>query len=642
VSLSTILDNPRLPTPPAVALQVVEKASQSECDLEELIALLRQDSGLCARVLKTVNSGLFGLPRAVGSLKQAVVMLGARPLRSLVLSVSLPAVQISEPDELIRRYWQESATGAVLARQLAIHLRHPEPEDDLVAGLLRDLGILVLREAFPNEYRAVWESALSDRAPLCQREYEVFGMDHTEVGAGLLQEWHLPPEIFLPVRYHHTPNGLGETSRTIDQRTRLLHFASGLAALGGTSADDVGGLLGLAREDFGMDGPALTEFLDSVAPSIREFADILNIKIGSLPNFAAILTAGSEELVRLSVEASRSQIAPAPGAAQPARPPSEEMFAETTFVPVRRSAPEAVLSVKPTARQDALPDFDVGFLYSAHLGTGFRLSNYYEVRAEIGRGGMGIVFKGYDPLLDRFVAIKMLTPERLASAAARERFAREAKTSASIQHENVVVIHAVSDVNGLPYIVMEYVAGSSLQDLLVKGGPLPIPDVIRYGRQIAAGLHAAHLRRVIHRDIKPANILVSESSGNIKITDFGLARVLDQPGLSQQGTLAGTPQFMSPEQFMSGNLDHRSDLFSLGSILYNLCAGSPPFSGESIIVLMDRICRGAPAPIRQRRAGVPNWLEEIINRLLQKAPEDRFESGAQVVEAFERQGRVGA
>src|SRR5262249_2093640 len=158
-------------------------------------------------------------------------------------------------------------------------------------------------------------------------------------------------------------------------------------------------------------------------------------------------------------------------------------------------------------------------------------------------------FKAYDPLLDRFAAVKMMMPQHLVSGDARERFQREARAVAGIQHENVVTIYAVSEVNGLPYLVMEYLPGTNLQDRVEQAGALRMRDVIAFGRQIATGLQAAHARRVIHRDIKPANIMLGSVPGTVKITDFGLARVMDQARLSQDGTVVGTPLYMAPEQF---------------------------------------------------------------------------------------------
>ena len=195
ISISTLLDNPNLPSPPALALQIVEKASQPGCDPSEVVSLLSKDSALCCQVLKTVNSGMFGLKKSVGSLKQAVLMLGVRPLRSLVLSLALPAIRIPDKDEVVMTYWQESVAGAVIARELAVTLRRKDPDDDLVAGLLRDLGILVLREAFPDEYRGLWKSnSKTWTTNQCELESEAFGVNHAEISAAILESWHLPPE----------------------------------------------------------------------------------------------------------------------------------------------------------------------------------------------------------------------------------------------------------------------------------------------------------------------------------------------------------------------------------------------------------------------------------------------------------------
>ena len=282
---------------------------------------------------------------------------------------------------------------------------------------------------------------------------------------------------------------------------------------------------------------------------------------------------------------------------------------------------------------DSLPDFDSGCLSKSHVG-GFRIHGYH-VTEEIGRGGMGVVFRAHDPAQGRAVAIKMLTPERLVLTDARNRFAREAKASAAIQHENVVAIHAVSNIHGLPYVVMEYVGGGSLQRLIDRLGPVPVPDVARYGRQLAAALHAAHERHVVHRDIKPDNILITRDTGSIKITDFGLARCLDDPNHSLPGVVVGTPQYMAPEQYKLAKIDHRTDLFSLGGVLYALCTGMPPFAGRNVAELSRQICTGSHVPIRARRYDLPAWLVELITRLLARSPGARYQSAADVVAAFE-------
>src|SRR5262245_41798470 len=178
-----------------------------------------------------------------------------------------------------------------------------------------------------------------------------------------------------------------------------------------------------------------------------------------------------------------------------------------------------------------------------HLG---RLGSY-EVLGVIGRGGMGVVLKAFDPTLRRKVAIKVLAPQWASHAQARQRFEREARAAAQVRHENVVAIHAVEEADGLPYLVMEYVPGVSLQQELDRGGPFDLEEILQIAAHAAAGLAAAHEQDLIHRDVKPANILL-DADGNVRLTDFGLARAVDDTTLTQTGVIAGTPQYMAPEQ----------------------------------------------------------------------------------------------
>jgi eukaryotic-like serine/threonine-protein kinase len=626
-SLSSVLDNPSLPSPPGIVLQILEKASQPNCDPDEVLAILSKDSGLSAQVLKTVNSGLFGLSKSVGSLRQAVMVLGLRPLRSLVLSLALPAIRITDRDEMVVKYWQESVAGAVIARELARVLRRPDPEDDLMAGLLRDLGFLVFREAFPDEYRTLWKRCgAAWNARQCEEERERFGVDHAEISAVVLESWHLPAEIHQPVRFHHDPAGLTDAPKNLQQRAAMLYFASRLANVH-TSLNGLGELLQFAQQHFAMNQAALVKFLSTIRPAIQEFATLLKVDIGQCPNYSGVIAAGCQELVRLSVEP-KPTVALAGQSTKLGKPaPPEEGLDKTIAYPRPASSP-------PDAAHRTLPEFESGCLKQLPVGGAWL--NGYEIRAILGRGAMGVVFKGFDPSLNRFVAIKMMTPERVVSSEAREWFKREARAAAAIQHENVITIYAVNEMNGLPYLVMEHLSGTSLQDRVDKEGPLPIADVIRFGRQIASGLHAAQGRGVIHRDIKPANILLGTQGGTVKITDFGLARVQNDVLKSQDGIWVGTPAYMAPEQFNAAHVDHRADLFSLGSLLYTLCAGRPPFEGKSIPALMVQVCNNAPAPLRTARPQVPAWLENLINKLQAKLPASRYQSAGDAVQEFDR------
>src|SRR5262245_10674625 len=237
---------------------------------------------------------------------------------------------------------------------------------------------------------------------------------------------------------------------------------------------------------------------------------------------------------------------------------------------------------------------------------------HYEVQQVVGRGGMGVVLKAFDEQLHRVVAIKVMAPQLAASATARKRFVREARAQAAVTHDHVVTIHAVEESGPLPYIVMQFVAGESLQDRLDRAGPLQLHEVLRIGTQAATGLAAAHAQGLVHRDVKPANILLENGVERVKLTDFGLARAADDASLTQSGTVAGTPAFMSPEQAEGKPIDHRSDLFSLGSVLYAMCAGRPPFRAATSMGVLKRVCEETPTPIRETNPEVPDWLAAVV------------------------------
>jgi tRNA A-37 threonylcarbamoyl transferase component Bud32 len=261
----------------------------------------------------------------------------------------------------------------------------------------------------------------------------------------------------------------------------------------------------------------------------------------------------------------------------------------------------------------------------------------YEVEDLLGRGAMSVVLKAYEPALKRWVAIKVLAPELAGDRRARERFAREAQAAASVRHPHVVTIHAVRERNELPFIVMEYLAGGSLQDYLDSYGPLDWQTVVRVGAEIAEGLAAAHTRGLVHRDIKPSNILLPNEAapgdvGPVKIGDFGLARATDEARLTLAGTILGTPMYMSPEQAMCHPLDERADLFSLGSVLYALCSGQEPFAPGSPMAVLRQVCEATSHPIHDLKPETPAWLVAVIERMQAKKPAERFSSAAEVAE----------
>ncbi len=258
----------------------------------------------------------------------------------------------------------------------------------------------------------------------------------------------------------------------------------------------------------------------------------------------------------------------------------------------------------------------------------------YEVMGVLGRGGFGVVLRAYDPALSRTVAIKVLASYLATSAAARSRFAREARAAAAVVHENVVAIHAVDDWKGLPYLVMPYIAGRSVQQRVDHDGPLQVKEILRIGMQTAEGLAAAHAQGLVHRDVKPSNILLENGVERVKLSDFGLARAVDDASLTQSGVVAGTPQYMSPEQANGDAVDHRSDLFGLGSVLYFMGAGHPPFRANSTPAVLLRVCDDQPRPLREINSDIPEGLAAIIAKLHAKNPAHRYASATEVAEVF--------
>ncbi len=262
--------------------------------------------------------------------------------------------------------------------------------------------------------------------------------------------------------------------------------------------------------------------------------------------------------------------------------------------------------------------------------------DHYAFLEIVGHGSMGVVFRARDEKLGRVVAIKMLTPALAKSELARRRFVSEARAAAAVSHENVVAVHAVEDHGPIPYLVMQYVHGKTLQAYIDEHAVVDFTGVVRIGLQIAEGLDAAHQQGLVHRDIKPANILLENSVERVKITDFGLAHAIDDAGASQFASNKGTPAFMSPEQACGMQLDQRSDLYSLGCVLYAMCAGSPPFQTGTTLAMLGRITQDEPRPLRMANPLVPEWLAETVHRLIAKDPAARFQRASDVADELRR------
>ncbi len=259
----------------------------------------------------------------------------------------------------------------------------------------------------------------------------------------------------------------------------------------------------------------------------------------------------------------------------------------------------------------------------------------YRILKELGRGGMGAVYLAFDERLQRKVALKVMLPKATAKATAKDRFLREARAAACISSDYVVSIHEADEIDGTPYIALQYLQGYPLDEYLKKKGLPSLPQVVRIGQETALGLAAAHKLGLVHRDIKPGNIWLEAPNGRVKILDFGLAKPVEEADgkeLTASGALVGTPAYMAPEQGLGLALDGRADLFSLGCLLYRLSTGRLPFDRPGLMATVMAVINEEPPPVRELNPQVPEALAELIQRLMAKNPAARPADAAAVAD----------
>jgi len=271
------------------------------------------------------------------------------------------------------------------------------------------------------------------------------------------------------------------------------------------------------------------------------------------------------------------------------------------------------------------------------LRPGALLDGRYEVKEVLGMGGMGVVYRAFDRELQEPVAIKTLRPEAMSGdPVALERFKQEIRLARKIAHRNVVRTYDLGQVNGMYYLTMEYVEGTSLKQLISSRGKLPMPVTLTIGKQLCRALEVAHAEGVIHRDIKPQNMVV-EPSGFLKVMDFGIARLANPPkgkGLTEAGMSIGTPDYMSPEQLSGGELDLRSDLYSAGVVLFECVTGRVPFEAETTWSLIAKHLEEEPPDPRALNAEVPEALARVILKAMGKDRDARFATAAEMHDAL--------
>jgi serine/threonine protein kinase len=259
----------------------------------------------------------------------------------------------------------------------------------------------------------------------------------------------------------------------------------------------------------------------------------------------------------------------------------------------------------------------------------------YQITDEIGRGGMGIVYRAYDVDLQRYVALKVLLPHLVSDAPLLERFRREAVTVANLKHPNIVTLHDVGSSAGYYYLVMELLQGHTLRQEIQNVGALPLPQVTHIVQQLASALDYAHQQDVIHRDVKASNVVLGDGQ-HATLTDFGLAKLRQQVSITQAGLTIGTLECMAPEQISEDTIDHRADIYALGVITYEMLCGCLPYAGHTPHQLLQDILFTPPAPITQVNPNLPGEVEQVLARALAKRPDDRFYSAGEMAVALQR------
>ena len=263
-----------------------------------------------------------------------------------------------------------------------------------------------------------------------------------------------------------------------------------------------------------------------------------------------------------------------------------------------------------------------------------RSITHYRILAKLGQGGMGVVYKAQDVKLGRTVALKFLAPHVLLSEDHRTRLVHEAKALAAIDHPNICAVHEIDEAQGQAFLAMAFVDGPTVKQKIAEG-PLDLGEAVQIAAEAARGLQAAHQTGVIHRDIKSANIMLN-ADGRVVITDFGLAHLEGQPGISQATTLLGTPAYMSPEQLGGGRADRQSDLWALGVVLYEMVSGRLPFHADGLVALALAVHNSEPQPLAVLRSGVPADLDRVVARMLAKSPDKRYQQASELAMDLDR------
>ncbi len=560
--------------------------------ISDLSKVVTSDPMLTATILRIVNSPYYGLSKRIDSISHALLILGIVNVKNILYREGLIQLLLTDNPEInkaMEKIWRHAALTSICAAHLHPLFGGLNQGSLFTMGLLHDIGkllLLMMPISAGNDLTAPHPAGLK-----LDDEDQLFGVNHAVVAGIALSGWGFSDLMVNAVANHHAPTYKSLASLKMDRAQTPYLFVLFIA--------------------------------DQMAKSIAAEED-LTIEALHPSYHSVVAREHLQELLEDKVFLSRIREAEALAA-----PLSDDRLNSSTGLCREKVAgtQRGLLSFGSAGLLTRKEDATVILSSSAADSTIGR----YQILGLLGQGSMGVVYQGRDPLIQRTVAIKTLRyAEGNDLALSRSRFFREAEAAGGLSHPNIVTIYDVGEDRGNAYIAMEYLEGYDLSRCCAKKALLPQRETIRIVREVALALDYAHRRGVVHRDVKPANIRIS-SAGQVTVTDFGIARLVDLSG-TQAGTILGTPNYMSPEQINGEAVDGRSDLFSLGVVLYELLTGEKPFQGDDITALMNRISGSEPTPLQVKVPGIPEELAAIVEKALRKKREERYSSGQELAD----------
>jgi len=566
-------------------LRLQKFVSDPAIQMSDLAKMILADPVLTAKILRLANSPYFGMQNKIDSISHALMILGLQNIKNILYReglLQLFPIGSDRQKDALAALWTHSTLTSVCASYLADLFDGLNQGTLFTLGIIHDIGKLVILgmpqvQSFDGEF---WDKF--PRGLYIQDEDELLGVNHAVIGKMALEQWGFSDVMIHSVAMHHmpayVPAGSLHPDDEVQKYVTALFLANQIARL------------------FAGGGDFLTPLADSYRSCVdrnRLLAKVTDTTFLSQIREAAIL-ADSEYPARA---ASSAPMAVADRQANSVSHKAGSRFQGDATAMIARPEPGKTIG-------------------------------RYEIIGELGRGAMGTVYLGRDPLINREVAIKTLRyghGDDEEMTAAKKRFFREAEAAGRLTHPNIVTVYDVGEYRGTAYMAMELLDGTDLVSFCDKDSLLPFEEVVKIISTVALALDYAHNNGVVHRDIKPGNIRIL-SRGDIKVVDFGIAKIVDT-SKTQAGVIIGSPNYMSPEQIEGRAVDGRTDLFSLGVLFYELLTGEKPFAGESITALMHNIVSQPAVPIQDLVPAVPECCGRILEKALAKKMEDRYQRG---------------